>query len=92
MFQVGDHVVAVCNCPSDNDEIKAGSTGVVCHISEYEPPIGVNWEDDIYGHDCGGACEYGHGWYVYGNEISLGFSDYGSFVCADEQDLDELLT
>jgi hypothetical protein len=92
MFKVGDRVVAVRNFPSENDDIKAGSTGVVCDIYDGgSPPIGVCWDEAVCGHDCNHMCEYGRGWYVYADEISLDYTDCGTFVCADEQALDDLL-
>ena len=29
----------------------------------------VRWDDYIGGHECGGLCDKGYGWNVYGNEI-----------------------
>ena len=92
MFQVGDRVVSVCNFPEDNDEIRTGSTGVVCHISEYDPPIGVRWDNAVCGHDCSSNCEYGFGWYVYPHQIELEDQDCGSFDCADATDIDALFS
>ncbi len=93
MFHVGDRVVAVCNFPAANDEIRVGSTGVVCHISEYSsPPLGVRWDSVACGHDCGGHCEYGFGWYVYPRHIELADQDSDSFDCADATDLDALFS
>ena len=91
MFQIGDRVVSIHDFPDNNSEIRVGSTGVVCHISEYNPPIGVRWDSVVCGHDCSGNCEYGFGWYMYPHHIELADQDCGSFDCADEQALDDLL-
>lgn len=92
MFKVGDRVVAVCDFPSENDEIMAGSTGVICDIDDGSPPIGVCWDKAVCGHDCNSTCTYGRGWYVLSSEITLDFPDSSPFVCADEMSLDALLS
>jgi hypothetical protein len=42
-----------------NDNIKIGDKGTICDV-----PEGIYFDKHIEGHDCGGHCRSGHGWYV----------------------------
>lgn len=94
-FYVGDRVVAVRDCPSGNECIKAGDKGTVCDITKGLPPIGVEWDKKMRaprGHDCDGNCEYGFGWYVEECEIDLDeLPDDGPLAHADWSAIDSLL-
>lgn len=71
-FNIGDRVECVQNGASGNDNILCHMTGTVCFVDRYEfPPIGVRWDEYVCGHNCQNHCEYGHGWFVYPNEIRL---------------------
>lgn len=70
-FNIGDRVKADINNPSGNMKIRVGDHGTVRDISDTGSIIGVEWDNDVDGHTCRGACEHGHGWQMYYNEISL---------------------
>ena len=59
-IQVGDRV----QCIKKYEIVREGKTGTVCNMGDYDPPIGVCWDDNIGGHDCDDKCPYGHGYYV----------------------------
>ena len=83
-FHIGDHVRCIRNRPSDNSSIVSGMEGVVCDISEYDPPIGVQWDALVSeGHNCHGNCPSGYGWYVEPGEIELVSSSFISFHIGD---------
>lgn len=88
-FQVGDRVISAVDCPCNNDNIKAGDTGVVCavDISNSEPDwtvVSVRWDKYVEGHDCDGHCESGFGWNVVSDDIELETPD--TIPDADEVD------
>ncbi len=61
-FNIGDRVVLTIDNPDGNKDLVIGSTGAVAFITDR---VGVRWDDEIEdGHDLGGACDYGHGWWV----------------------------
>lgn len=64
-FSIGDRVMAVVDCPADNDSIHAGDTGTICSECGEDNWLGVCWDSPIdFGHGCDGHCEYGLGWRV----------------------------
>lgn len=64
-FKVGDKVICVKDYV---DKVKVGLKGV---IVDMESSIGVEWEEDIGGHDCGGYCKSGYGYFVNRDNIKL---------------------
>lgn len=76
-FQNGDRVVYVEDKGSflefQDNQTPIGRTGVVCDaLSVGNPSIGVAWDDGVgRGHDCNGHANYGHGWYVFEEELQL---------------------
>lgn len=64
-FNIGDRVVAIVDSPADNASIHAGDAGTVCRERGGDGWVGICWDNPVDGgHDCGGACEHGHGWMV----------------------------
>lgn len=82
-FQVGDRVVFVRNGESNlrfyDNKPSIGRTGTVCNADPGNyPPVGVAWDDVVAcGHTCNdpfnNRCEYGHGWFVFKDEIQIIF-------------------
>lgn len=75
-YKIGDIVRCISDCPDGNTNIRAGMTGTVANIDIhlYErntgyKSIGVDWDENIDGHDINGACERGHGWWMRPSEI-----------------------
>lgn len=66
-FKVGDRVVAVGGC----ERVTTGMHGVVRVLSPRTPPIGVEWEGLTTGHDLGGRCPFGRGFFVSDNLLKL---------------------
>jgi len=61
-FEINDRVKAITNI---NNRIAIGDTGRIVHMStDSSTPYGVQWDRDIYGHDCGGHATLENGWYV----------------------------
>ena len=59
-IQIGDRV----QCIKKYEIVREGKTGTVCNMGDYDPPIGVYWDNDIGGHDCGRRCPNRHGYYI----------------------------
>ena len=66
-FAVGDRVILLVDHPSGNRHLTAGMHGTVCDISGVG--IGVEWDEEVSQHDCGGMCRMNHGWWVSPREI-----------------------
>ena len=47
--------------------VDVGSTGTV--IEEGRATVGVEFDKCVKGHDCGGLCEPGNGWYVMKSDL-----------------------
>lgn len=66
-FKIGDRVKAIAT--EDSDRI-VGKTGTICAVPNlYVKRYGVRFDDCIKGHNCGGTCEEGYGWYVPGGKL-----------------------
>lgn len=65
-FHIGDRVVMVHPEYSDRrPKLVAGSTGLIRSIVKDLPSqLGVEWDDDIGGHELDCGCTSGHGWWV----------------------------
>lgn len=70
-FKVGDRVECICANITGNTNIVIGITGTVCVDNKNRGSVGVRWDDMVSGHDCGGNCEDGYGWYVLPSDIIL---------------------
>ena len=90
MFNAGDRVVCIVDHPDDNETLIAGYLGTVCRMLSSKP-IGVRWDEDIDGHDCGGCCECGYGWFVGINEIEHYQECDDKLYTFDDQELNALL-
>lgn len=72
-FHVGDRVVLIKPDRDNNQSLYVGATGTVCVVDRR---VGVEWDEQIVeGHSCSDHCEYGHGWFVDKDYLSLIFSD-----------------
>lgn len=67
-FKVGDRVKVICNeegiCSSSNSRIKEGMLGTVLAIEDSVPQIGVEFDDNIGGHNLGGVGKCSYCWYM----------------------------
>ena len=65
-FFAGDRVVAISG--SDGNLNIVGKIGTVIYDKDPTKP-GVEYDEYIGGHDLGGKCREGHGWYTYTNDL-----------------------
>lgn len=71
MFQIGDRVKCV-RCPETKTILPDMEGEVVTTTLRGNTPyIGVKWDVYVSGHDCGGRCEYGYGWWILKQDIQL---------------------
>lgn len=70
-FQPGDRVI--CNAVVIDSKRVLGKTGTILDTSSKPgTSYAVRWDEKLRaGHDCGGRCEDGYGWYVNENAIEL---------------------
>lgn len=80
-FKIGDKVIVAAHkdemeCPyvfSTKDPFNL--TGIICSVhftwSNVSTSYGVKFEENIGGHDCDGACEYGYGQNINENYLKL---------------------
>jgi len=53
-------------------EMFDGESGIICDITNKNPPIGVNFDKSEYRfHECGGSCERSRGYYVFESNITF---------------------
>lgn len=93
MFNIGDRVRFV---GTSANPIRPGSTGTVVDFGldsvkdgvimrrttvEERAVYGVEWDEDVGGHDCDGNAKQGYGWRVRG--IYLDYEDDGLFEYDD---------
>lgn len=74
-WNIGDRVVSLVDHPEGKSTIVSGMSGYICSFNEIRArngysSVGVCWDENIRGHNCGGHCEDGHGWYVYEDSIA----------------------
>ena len=69
MFSLKDELIVV---KSEYEKL-VGIHGVLADvvIEDGKNTYGVIFEDNMYGHDLGGKCEFGKGWYFTEDEIEL---------------------
>ena len=79
-FHVGDRVLCVANAPDGNTSVY-DLTGTVVDVDGLD--IGVCWDGPVGGHDCGGRCKEGYGWYVRGADIEK-LTDAVFDICPEE--------
>ena len=61
MFNVGDRVY-LRDCYVQNwGDTHAGDTGTICYVGDN---IGVEFDRYVEGHNCGGTCKDGYGYYI----------------------------
>lgn len=72
-YKVGDRVRLLIDNPYGNYALFAGDEGVIVgsELDDDQQSLFVDWLRDVRGHDCGGLCEYGHGWNLCRNEVEL---------------------
>lgn len=69
-FKVGDRVRCISKCGRDPFN-KVGTVKVLDEVS-----IGVEFDDEFYGHTCGDTCEDGHGWWLSPEDlVKIGSQD-----------------
>ncbi len=70
-FEIGDKIKSIRTC----GRVNKGDTGTVLGFRDSPTRIGISWDRNVGGHDCGhggcGSCKTGHGWYVNTNDIQL---------------------
>lgn len=68
MFNVGDRVKLIKSWG-----IQAGFEGTIMCFSNGASGVlcGVNYDEDVGGHNLNGCCEYGHGWYAPEDHFEL---------------------
>lgn len=88
-FQIGDVVQLLVDNPDNNECLHIGDTGTAVYIDTYkgEYGIGVDWGRDIEGHSCNSCCEYGNGWNVDCDQLTLA----GASAISLPSDFDVLL-
>ena len=74
MFKIGDRVVLVDKKPPgacDNRFLNEGYCGTVVNLNDALDHnwVGVQWDDEIFGHSCGGFAKDGFGWNVHMDAI-----------------------
>lgn len=68
-FKVGDRV-CILKSPYDNFNIVQGSKGTVVETMN-NGFVGIEFDENIYGHDCSGICQEDFGWYCDENDVEL---------------------
>lgn len=72
-FAIGDRVRCVSHYPVDNN-VRGESGRVECIDST--GTCGVVFDNHISGHDLGGHCEYGYGWWLLQSELIFEEPEY----------------
>ena len=71
-FMVGDRVCVSIDYPSENGCLLEGDTGTIMDIDPETPlPLGVRWDIECSGHNLGGLCAAGYGWWVSYNDVRV---------------------
>ncbi|MCR8641438.1 hypothetical protein NV379_02100 [Paenibacillus sp. N1-5-1-14] len=71
-YELGDKVVGISITKNSWKDIDIrGIEGTVVDFYHEAPHIGVEFVVNIGGHHCCGHSKYGHGWYLYPDEIKL---------------------
>lgn len=86
-FEVGDRVRCLVDRPIDID-IMTGQLGTVCYSTSYN--VGVEWDGCTTGHDCGGACPDGRGWFVCPEFIEHVYEECDDDFTVSPSDFDAL--
>lgn len=87
MFNIGDRVeFALKTCLTHSGKLVSGDTGTIAMADSGS--IGVIWDTFVGGHNLGGLCEEGYGWFVSCNDI-MPYSD-NPFEPASESELERL--
>lgn len=69
-FKVGDRIEVIIEPKTSIARIKRGMRGTILVIPDGgEPTIGVEFDDDIHGHDLAGAGKGGYCWYMFAENI-----------------------
>lgn len=70
-FEIGDRVKTLVTYQGINKRV-INKVGTVVHFYEDDfTDIGVEFDDNIRGHDCEGHAKYGHGWYIMYKHLEL---------------------
>ena len=69
-FRVGQRVV----CMNRAGPVLRGELGTVVHITPNSRMVKVRWDKyDGRKHNCGGLCEWGHGFNVYSEDLETAY-------------------
>lgn len=85
-FNIGD-IVTLTDAGDQydgNELLFAGMIGVVVDFHEGEQRYGVEWDELENGHNCGGAAQEDHGWYVPAEYLEL-YQDICLDLPSDEE-------
>lgn len=68
-FEIGDRVICKSSIRTYVGELRSGDTGTV-RIRD-KKRIGIEWDNNVGGHDLQHLCKDGHGWFFFANYIPL---------------------
>lgn len=86
-WKIGDRVLSTANHPDGNPDIVVGVAGTICII---DSRVGVCWDEPVEGgHECAcggkGHCPYGHGWWMYDDQIEPEPDDDATFEFNEDE-------
>lgn len=86
--KIGEMIVLTVEHPDGNADLYMGDVGTVCNTYEgTQYAIGVDFGRKISrGHDCGGSCEYGHGWKLRRGEFSFASPEFQNDIDPLDED------
>jgi hypothetical protein len=62
-YKEGDRIIMIKNW--SGGIVKKGMTGKVCQcIDDDDNNVGIYFDKNVGGHNCGGRCPIDHGWYI----------------------------
>ena len=71
-YKVGQTIVVTEESPDGNYNIHAGDEGVICYVfGNGTYAISVDFGRNIFGHECGGNCDYQCGWNLREGEFVI---------------------
>lgn len=65
-FKIGDKVMPIHGTGHDRKNDIVGT--IICTSGSF---FGVEFDEDVNGHDCDGMCEHGYGWFHYSDSLRL---------------------
>lgn len=92
-YHVGDRVFVKAGHGLGYGISKEDEYGTVCLVRSYGNDvfdIGICFDNNINGHNCGGECEFGHGWFLNNRHV-FPAEDGEDLPDADTSDLDSFI-